>query len=51
MFEFVNNEKIYLPALYILVGIGIYYLLKSILDKMTHNKRVDSKRKNVFSYI
>lgn len=49
--KFIQNEKIYLPIVYILLGTIIYFLIKKIVSKISSNKHIDKKKQTIISLI
>ena len=51
--KFLLNEKIYLPIVYIGLGIIIYIIIKNVINKLCSKIKVDkgiNKRKNTIVY-
>ena len=51
MVKFITSEKFILPIVYIIVGIIIYNIIKSFINRISKHKRVDNKRKTIISLI
>ena len=51
MIKFIKSEKFILPIIYIVIGFIIYNLLKSIINKISKNKRIDKRKMTIVSLI
>lgn len=49
--KFVTNEKVYLPVIYILIGLVLYMILNKVLSKVTTKKILTGKDKRVDTII
>lgn len=45
------NEKIYLPIIYIIIGVILYGILKRIVDRAIKNKKIDNRKMTIISLI
>ncbi len=45
------NEKIYLPIVYIIMGIIVYSILKRLVDKTIKSKKIDNRKMTIISLI
>ena len=34
--KFITNEKFYLPIIYVIIGLVLYFILKKVIDKITN---------------
>ena len=51
MIDFIKSEKVYLPIIYIALGLIIYNIIKIIINKISKNKHIDKKKKTIISLI
>lgn len=51
MIDFIKSEKVYLPIIYIALGLIIYNIIKIIINKISKNKHIDKKKKTIVSLI
>lgn len=51
MIEFITSKKFLLPIIYIVIGIIIYSLVKTIINKISKNKYMDKKKITIISLI
>ena len=49
MIKFITSDKFILPIIYIVLGIIIYNVLKSIVNKVSKNKRIDKRKMTIVS--
>lgn len=51
MIDFIKSEKFIFPIIYIVLGIIIYNILKTIILKISKNKRIDKRKITIVSLI
>ena len=51
MIDFIKSEKFIFPIIYIVLGIIIYNILKTIIIKISKNKRIDKRKITIVSLI
>ena len=51
MIKFITSEKFILPIVYIILGIIIYNILKTVVGKISKNKRIDKRKMTIVSLI
>ncbi len=51
MIKFITSEKFILPIVYIILGIIIYNVLKTVVGKISKNKRIDKRKMTIVSLI
>lgn len=51
MIDFIKSDKFILPIIYIVLGIIIYNILKTIILKISKNKRIDKRKVTIVSLI
>ena len=60
--KFITNEKFYLPIIYVIIGLALYFILKKVIDKITNRHTGTSGRdkkkdtiinlcKSIFKYL
>ena len=42
--KFITNEKFYLPIIYVIIGLVLYFILKKVIDKITNRHTGTSGR-------
>lgn len=51
MIKFIESEKFILPIVYIIVGVIVYNLIKTLVMKLSNTKYVDRKKKTIIALI
>ena len=51
MVKFIASKKFILPVVYIILGIIIYAIIKTVINKVSKYKRVDNKKKTIISLV
>lgn len=51
MIKFIQSEKFILPLVYIILGIIIYNIIKTIIGRLSKHKRIDKKKITIISLI
>ena len=51
MEKFLLSKKFILPVVYIIIGVIVYNVIKLLINRISKNKRVDNKKKTIFSLI
>ena len=51
MVKFLGSDKFILPVVYIVIGVIVYNIIKTLILKVSKNRKVDNKKKTIFSLV
>ena len=51
MVKFLESEKFILPVVYIVIGVIVYTIIKTLINRVSKHKKVDNKKKTIFSLV